>query len=777
MSAGDNSSSLLRPDDMDKMGSVKVNLPSLTESTTLESCQNSHEHFSPLSNGLHDLYQSMHLGFDGSSDRPSRPSRARSSTVNNLSRPSLPKSEGEPVAETPASSAERVPHTSDPAESVVPRKATRIVFMIRSKEVSSANVDCEKFESLQLPSSTVQTQRASLGEKIGRAVEKAKSPWKQTNKFVTENHPSQRKCRLEEAAAAGAATACQNIGSLNEVLADMKTPLTKKSAPKRKRASVSEDQAVVEGVAGEPMEDTSQSGLSSGPAEESASHLPSGCTATIRSMGGKTVLNMQLDTSDVGSTGGKTVFTPQPPPAPDTGSVGGKTIYLPPAPPYKDPRRQKKSSQSAGSSRKVSNASSEPPGSMETPSKTQPKPKRNSISSAKSNKKAPEGPENVNTPLKTQSTTKRNSFASTKQNTEASETSEVVDASPKTRPKSKKASSSSRKRGNTLSEASEQVEALTKTQSIRKRESVSSRELKELLEPHKSAAGIDMSFGLSFKDVPKQARSSRNLNPIYGLPQTSDSKAGSMEAALYKPPSVVASANIAAPMVRQKSSGSTMEPMFPNLLQTTSATLANQTDQATADFFVDTILTKKVPSASSLVTPNSKQTSRSKTNITTQTVEDAHENAKDIKALEIPEEAFNKGPPPSTKKSSDLSAPLTAGRSTTSYSVDSEGKKIPTPGKDSLPDSVQAVQPQPQGIPPIENLQQLAMASSVAATKSSLSQVMPETPTVQIAPRKMLPDALPPQQHSESLAIGAIHQKEDAPTRKSTWYVQLDNTV
>jgi hypothetical protein len=670
-----------------------------------------------------------------------------------------------------------------PRKALVAKKVVRIVFTIKHKEASSAFVDQERFDALQLPSFSTENQHTAENNSDA-AEEKMKAPREQMSKFVPANHSSTKKRRLAEAAAA---TASQSVTSPSKVVDNSQRTLTRQPTPKRKRTLTSTNQSVKPeaepSVVGAHSESVAGANFvgdkvvllpQPGASIERAGGktlIPSlDMTAPIGSMGGKSPFPPQPETAtDVESMGEKTMFTSQLSAQTDTAAVGGKTIFLPPAPPY----RKKKASQSNSSSRKVGSAILEGSESIATPPKAQSKPRRNSVSSTG---KTDEETENVEARPKTQPKLKRNSISVTNQSAGASEEPEKAELPPKTQAKLKKGLSSSKKGGNTMSERSEKAEDPAKRQPPRKRESVSSRELRGLLDPYKSATGIDTSFGVSFDAEPKKARSLRRFNPVYALPQVPGPSVSSMQGGLSDPPPVLTPAKDVYLMIRRKSSGSREKPVFPNLFATTKDTAEPQIDHSTAKLVSEAIQLEKKPSTSSSeskpsnmrLATTSNEVSQPAAEATNRSIDAINETHNALKAGDEKQKQVT----PLGNNPSDLSSQATPlDRPSRSYSVDSEGKKIPTPRNDSLPELVQSPPTQAKGEPSTPMPQQPPASSSVSVRRSSLSQVLRETPEMTTAPRRELPAAsssVPERRSSLSIVLLKTPTVSTASRRKLT---------
>lgn len=672
---------------------------------------------------------SMLFGFDSTTDEPRCRSKPRSSTGSARSRSSLLKSDAQSVAKISASATDQVPQ-QDLTEPAALTDSTRIVFMIKNKEASSALIDRERFQNLQLQSSTTETAvqeiQTDSGKKDGAEQKATNSPWTQMNKYVTENHPSQKKRRMAKASAAN-----QNAISATEVAAKSSSPSTKILAPKRQpksapldpeykpasKASVTDvpsenplgksltgrrilllprSGASIENVGGKSVlplslsEDTFEMGSFEG----KKTTLPVlAAMAEIGPMDGKTVFTPQSEaTIETGSIGGKTVFTPQSHSTTDTGSMGGKTVFLPAAPPY----RKRKDSKSSVPACKVSNATSEGLDFVEIPLKSQPKPNRNLISSAKQSNGTPEG-------------------------------SEKIETSPKTQSKPRSALASFRKRGLTVSEESEKPKMLPKTQPWGRRESVSSRELNDLFSSQKASTGIDTSFGSSSKEAPKKVRSLRKKKRVFAQHEILDLNANNMTTGPSEPLSIMTSINEGVVTTSQKTSGSRKAPTFPNLLASSSRTSKRQVDNASLKFLHVAIQLEATPNAiPSENKPNDTTiTKLPKTHVWPVAAvinSSIHSNNGNPSDVETAGKVTTKVPLP-TEKPKDLPIQVTpARRISRSYSVDSEGKKIPTPRKHSLPDSVNFPQ----------------------------AQMMPETPKISTVPRKTFPAKITAQNNSKT---------------------------
>ena len=638
--------------------------------------------------------QSISFGFDGSSDEPRPLSRPRSSTVSTRSVPS-------------ASSAhlQRI----GPADEIIAQKITRIVFMIKHKKVYSAFVDREKFNALPLPAFTAENQHTTSENDIGEA----------------NNYPSEKKLRLGKAAAA---TASQNATSPNEAVGNSQGVSFQKPVLKRKRTSASTRQSA---------ELDTEASVNSTPSEflvdqkserDNAVLLP---RSGVSIEGGKTPLRSEPATAtSIESVGGKTIFAPQSSALTDTGAMGGKTIFLPPAPPY----RKKKASQSNSSYRKVSNGKTEGLESVVTPPKAQSKPKIN-IVYQKGTDVVPKETGTIGARQKEQSLPKRNSI-STNQNTATSEEPEVTELSLKMHSKQKEGSSASKRR-RTISKESEKAGEPPNAQVPRKRESVSSRELKELFDPYKSSTGIDTSLEASFEDESKKTRSSRNSNPAYAVHQVPNTGIGSLGGGHSEPKDT-------ANMIRRKAGASRMEPMFPNLFAATKDATNLQVDDSTLELVSEAIQGKKKLSASSsenvsnntMLLPSSTKCSQPVTEVTNPSIDSGNATHNGPKVAEDDGMQDNL----LANKPNDLSSQATPlGQGSRSYSIDSEGKKIPTSRKDSLTDEVQ-FPPSLVGREPLTPTPQHAAATSLVPTRqSSLSQLMFETPEMATAPRRKRP--------------------------------------
>jgi hypothetical protein len=386
-------------------------------------------------------------------------------------------------------------------------------------------------------------------------------------------------------------------------------------------------------------------------------------TADMGSTGGKVFPTAQSEAANNSvHLVGKAVFTPQPDSMEDMRSMGGKTIFLPPAPPYK---RQRKQSKPDEPSEKARNAK-ERPSHVETCTKTQPKPKTSSDYSAKQTNSTSEGPTKTKTPSKAQSKPRTGSVCS-------------------------------RKTGNTASVGSEKPETLPKSHLRGPRDSVSSRELKDLLTPHERSAAINTSFGSSFKDVlaeaSKRARSSRNPKPAYVPPTTSEVGANSTEAGTSAPLSTVASGN-GAVATNRKSSNCRKAPMLPNLTACSTdeaevradpaAKLLGEVIEDRSNLRTNSSQRKPQDQAIAIPAPKSQVCPVEKIKAKAGGTSPNYKESGDAK----PSEDLTHEHSMTAKNARNLSSQVTtSGRPYRRYSVDSEGKKIPTPRAGSLANS------------------------------------------------------------------------------------------
>ena len=161
------------------------------------------------------------------------------------------------------------------------------------------------------------------GKNDGAEQKATNSPWTQTNKYVMENHPSQKKRRKAEAAIVS-----QNASSSTEVAAKSSSESTQKSAPQRQRKSAPPGQdhkpASEPSMTGVPSDNPSGKGLTGG-----QSLLLPQSGASTEKVGGKSVLLLSEDVFEMGSFGGRKTILPVSAVKAEIGSMGGKTVFTP----------------------------------------------------------------------------------------------------------------------------------------------------------------------------------------------------------------------------------------------------------------------------------------------------------------------------------------------------------------------------------------------------------------------------------------------------------------
>jgi hypothetical protein len=588
--------------------------------------------------------------------------------------------------------------------------------------------------------------------------------WVQTNKFVTENHTSVRKRREAEIAK-------QNAGALTGITAKSSVSSDIVPPSKRRRKPAPPGNGINSGPCASTAARTS--GIPAGKVltGDKALHLPRS-RAKIERVEGKSVGTVQAATSEVGSTGEKTIvpalqgaaedasFNLPSEPTVDRESMGGKTIELPPAPPYKPVKRNKP--KSTGSATKVSNAS-QVRGNIGTPSTTKAKAKRNSVSS-------------------------------TKQSNVTTETSENVEVPPNTQQKLKRNSVSSRKRGNTMSDGADHTKIFPTGDAKpakpsaphRKQIGETSDGADTIIPPHKGTSEVDTSFDSSFNEASNETQSSQNLKPVYAPPNMLDlannsTKGGTETASITgsAQDGIVATSltlprktPVLSPLLdsshsnpeeqgnksittSRKSIGSSNTPSFPNQSANSSQTTEGQVDKATARLIQDAIRTETKPTGGLAQTkPNDTEKSK---------LLKAHiwqAAAAPIPSIQAESEKSNGLKPteqvaigtsrPAPEANDILGQATLARRPSRSYSVDSEGKKIPTPRIDCLEVPVASPQGQPEEAPSIQKPLQVALFRR----RSSLSKKVPGTPKTSTAPRKM-PATITPQQHTKRLGLSS----------------------